>query len=171
MTERRLVASAERFWEQVEQGPGPDDCWLWTGRRDVQGYGRLSFEGPWDYAHRVAWTLVNGEPDTGSMIMGRCGHRACVRPEHHVAITAAEAGRYKAKHGVAARGARHGARRYPERWVRGEQHPQAKLRGEQVVQMRARYAANEAPITRLAVEYGVSVGHVWRIVTRQNWRG
>jgi len=168
MAERRLVASAVRFWEQVEKGPGPDDCWLWTGRRDVQGYGRLSFEGPWDYAHRVAWTLVNGEAECGIQLVSGCGNRACVRPAHRIPFTAAAAGRYKAEHGLVVRGERHPSHVHPERWARGERHGSAKLSDRQVAEIRARYAAGDAPVRQLAREYGVSISQIRRIVTGRN---
>jgi len=156
------------FWEMVDRGPGPDDCWLWTGRRHSEGYGVVWYGGTDQGAHRVAWTLMHGSIPPGIQIMSRCQHRICVRPEHHFPVTAAEAGRYKVEHDLVARGDRSPARRYPERRARGQRHGSAKLADEQVQEIRRRYAAGDAPITRLADEYHVGTSQIWRIVTGQS---
>jgi hypothetical protein len=155
-----------RFWDQVEKGPGLDDCWIWTGYCDGQGYGRLLFEGTWEYAHRVGWRLVRGPLEPGIQLLARCRRRPCVRPDHRLPKTGAEAGRYKAEHDLVARG----ERTRPERRVRGERHHQAKLSDAQVAEIRGRYAAGDTTIVRLGQEYGVSFSQIWRIVTGQTRR-
>ena len=157
-----------RFWAKVDRGLGPDDCWLWTGSRDVQGYGRFPLRGPWDYAHRVAWMLTHGEPEPGIQLVSNGGNRACVRPDHRIPSTAAAAGRYKAEHGLVARGERHPSRVHPERWARGERHGSARLSDQQVAEIRARYAAGDAPVRQLACEHGVTISQIRRIVTGRN---
>jgi hypothetical protein len=59
---------------------------------------------------------------------------------------------------------------HPARRARGERQGSAKLTDEQVAEIRARYAAGEDPITRLAAEYGVGTSQIWRIVTGQSRR-
>lgn len=159
------------FWSRVDMALDPDGCWLWTGTRHSSGYGRFhrTAGGEW-YAHRLAWVLTYGKIRLGLHILHRCPNRMCVRPEHLFAATGAEAGRYKAEHGLVARGDRSPARLYPERRARGERHGIAKLTDEQAEAIRRRYAAGEAPITRLAPEYGVSTTQIWRIVTGENRR-
>jgi hypothetical protein len=159
---------ADRFWSRVDVAPASDACWLWTGPRQSEGYGVVYWRGERRYAHRLVWTLVSGAIQPGIQIMHRCGVRVCVRPEHLFPATAAEAGRYKAEQGLMASGDRSPARLYPERRARGERQGSAKLRDEQVAAIRARYVAGEAPITRLAREYGVGTSQIWRIVTGQS---
>jgi hypothetical protein len=118
----------------------------------------------------VAWALAKGEIEPGIQIMRRCRAPACVRVDHHFPATAAEAGRYKAEQDFVARGDRHGLSIHPERRARRERHGSAKLTDEQVREIRARYAAREAPITRLAAEYRVGTSQVWRIVTGESRR-
>ncbi len=165
-----MDSEADWFWSRVDMALDSDGCWLWTGRRHEQGYGVLWYEGFNWYAHRLAWVLTHGEIEPEIQIMRRCRERACVRPEHLFIATAAEAGRYKAEQGLAASGDRSAARLHPERRARDERHGSAKLTDQQVEAIRARYAAREAPITRLAAEYGVGTSQIWRIVTGQSRR-
>lgn len=73
------------FWSKVDK---TDNCWLWTGRKCPNGYGRwydrdLKFT--WQ-AHRYAYGPI---PD-GLVLDHLCRERACVRPDHLEAVTQAE---------------------------------------------------------------------------------
>jgi len=163
-----MSLTPDEFWASVNKTPAPDGCWLWTGRRHSEGYGCLHFNGTDQGAHRVAWRLVHGEIAPHMYITHRCPERTCVRPDHLLALTTAEAGRYRAARGLVARGERHGSHLHPERQARGQRHGSAKLTDKQVEQIRMCYACGEAPITRLAKEYGVGTSQIWRIVTGQS---
>lgn len=81
---------AERFWAKVDK---TDDCWRWTGAKQVNGYGILRVAGygstP-DRAHRVAYTLAHGSIPAGLEIDHLCRNKECVRAEHLEAVTHAE---------------------------------------------------------------------------------
>lgn len=74
------LTKAEAFWQRVDQ---TDACWLWTGYRDRNGYGRLHKA----FAHRVAYELVTGPIPQGLQIDHLCRNPSCVRPEHLEAVT------------------------------------------------------------------------------------
>lgn len=57
-------------------------CLEWTAARDRYGYGRQQFRGGVWLAHRVAWTLVNGEIPEGLEVNHKCWNPACVNVEH-----------------------------------------------------------------------------------------
>lgn len=81
----RKPGEAEKFWAQVQK---TDGCWLWTGNRTPDGYGRFS-QGKYDYeyAHRVAWRLTFGPIPNGKKICHRCDVYPCTRPDHLFAGT------------------------------------------------------------------------------------
>ena len=88
----------ERFWARVvKDGPvnahnpllGP--CWLWSGGRDMNGYGRFHVSGTsYLSAHRYAYLKFVGEIPFGLHIDHLCRVTSCVRPEHLEAVTPTE---------------------------------------------------------------------------------
>lgn len=76
---RRGMNIEERFWDQVEK---TDSCWLWKSRTNWAGYGRFSVGRVEYQAHRIAWTLVNGDIPSKAVIHHKCRNRLCVNPDH-----------------------------------------------------------------------------------------
>lgn len=72
----------ERFWHFVEKA-GPDECWLWTGNRDKDGYGSLRTKTTQVRAHRVSFEIHNPDVSiTGLMVRHKCNNPPCVNPAH-----------------------------------------------------------------------------------------
>lgn len=78
-----MTTTEDRFWAKVDKC-GPTHplfgtrCWLWTGAKDPNGYGKF-----WDgekriYAHRHAY----GPKAEGHLIDHRCHNKSCVNPAH-----------------------------------------------------------------------------------------
>ena len=86
----------ERFWTRVEKSEG---CWFWTGAVTKAGYGHMRVGNGTYYAHRIAWTLING-PIPETLIVchdcdkeyenGDIAYRQCCRPEHLFLGTSAD---------------------------------------------------------------------------------
>jgi len=56
---------------------GEDDCWEWTGYRNSNGYGQVSFQGKWGSVTR----LLTGAPK-GLVVCHKCDNPPCVNPNH-----------------------------------------------------------------------------------------
>lgn len=69
-------------------------CWVWKrGIAIPQGYGRTTFDGARDYAHRVFWVARSGSVPAGLQLDHLCRVRACCNPDHLEVVTHAENGR------------------------------------------------------------------------------
>jgi hypothetical protein len=83
-----LAVSARRFWLRAE--PQASGCWMWTGATK-QGYGAVTIGGRRSqYAHRVAFEMINGPIPDGMHIDHLCRNKLCIRPGHLEAVTQAE---------------------------------------------------------------------------------
>lgn len=127
----------ELFWSRVRK-EGPDDCWLWTGRRNSKGYGRLKRT----MAHRYAYALKHGPIPEGVIIRHRCDVPLCCNPAH------LEPGTFKDN-------SRDCVER--KRIAHGESHGRAKITREQALAIRA---AKGVRLHVLAKKYGIAVSTV-----------
>jgi hypothetical protein len=71
----------DRFWEKVDRR-GPDECWLWTGYINDDGYGKIGVGGKAENAHRVAYMLAIRPIGEGMEVCHSCDKRACCNPAH-----------------------------------------------------------------------------------------
>ena len=59
-----------------------EDCWLWVGELQKNGYGRLRAGAKWQLAHRFSYTVYTGQDISGLTIDHVCRVRNCVNPAH-----------------------------------------------------------------------------------------
>jgi len=78
----------ERFFQRVEKSDG--GCWIWTGTKSWNGYGKFFLDGKLTEAHRAAYRLFVGPIPQGLELDHLCRVRACVNPEHLEPVTHAE---------------------------------------------------------------------------------
>lgn len=162
-------AQIERFWSRVEKTEG--GCWLWTHRKDKNGYGVLSTSQTAYKAHRVAWTLKHRQIPSGMLICHDCpsgDNPSCCNPDHLFLGTNADNSADMIAKSRMAKNANNGAVKYPERLWRGEKNQNAKLTEEQVVETRKRYAEGFS-ISAIAAVYRVSRPVIRAIVSREAW--
>jgi len=131
--------------------PEPRACILWTGARDIRGYGVIHRHGRPILAHRVAWEKTNGPLAPGRCLINRCGNRACVNPAHWLEVdrqtrnwraNEARAARYRKADDAAVTAAMRRISRHPKR---------SPARGRAM-----RREAERLGITRRAVYYRIA---------------
>jgi len=142
----------EYFWRFVEK---TDNCWIWTGPKSARGYGRAWLGGTQrSAAHRFSYELHRGPIPRGKGILHLCDTPSCVNPSH-------------LSYGDHATNMREAAER--NLMPRGTRHPNAKLDGQKVLEIRELYASGTAQ-PELAERFGISRAHVGKITRHERWR-
>ena len=77
---RPRVPVQNRFWTKVHKQDG-NQCWLWTGAKNKQGYGTIECNGT-RAAHRIGYELTYGPIPEGMIVLHTCDNPPCVRPDH-----------------------------------------------------------------------------------------
>lgn len=155
----------QRFWTHVDLS---GECWLWTGTRTVQGYGRVvvrrGIGRPYKIAaHRVSYEMAYGlaidSLPKHLVVCHTCDNPPCVRPDHLFLGTMQDN----------VNDARSKGRMNYEAWhQRGEENHAAKLNDASVRKIRSAYAAGETQAA-LAKRYEVSRSTIGDIVRGEIW--
>lgn len=146
----------ERFFAKVDVGLA-DECWLWTGRLNNNGYGSL-----WSadkqgsvYAHRLSYEIHYGPIPAGQYVCHRCDNPKCVNPDHLFLGTQADNMADMVRKG------RHG-----KPVVRPK--PRARLSPQQVHEIRAAVALG-TDRGAVAALHGVTRGTINDVVAGRSW--
>lgn len=167
-----------RFWSKVDKD-GPNGCWVWTAGKFASGYGAVWIAGKMRRAHIVSFALTHGNVTDGALLCHSCDNRACVHPAHlsegdhrSNALEASRRGRlaFGARNGTITRPDRNPMRLHPERHVRGQDHPGARLDEIQVRMIRTLYASGGFSLRELGSQFGVDLVNIHRIVKRRTWK-
>lgn len=153
----RDLSVAERYDSLVDRTSTPDGCHLWQGTPAENGYGRLKFGGKTTYAHRWGYEHLVGPIPEGQVVRHICDVKLCQNPAHWELGSQADNIRDRDERG---RGV----------WLKGEDHPGAKVTLEQVAQIRERYASGTVTQTALAIEYGLTQSAISSIIRRKLWK-
>lgn len=153
----------DRLWEKVDRHPSDPEyaskgCWKWTAGVRGGGYGCLKVSGKMQYAHRVAFELVNGAISDGAHILHSCDNPACVNPSHLREGTHAENMEDMANKG------RGRAPRRP-----GQENCNAKLTESHVVAIHRLNQLGYLTQYQIASLVGTSRPHVSRIIRGVFW--
>jgi hypothetical protein len=122
------------FWAKVPSHVGADECWEWQGSRDPKGYGHF---GPQRATHLLYEARI-GPISGGLHVLHKCDNPPCVNPAHLFVGTNADNVADKVAKG------------------RSAQPHRRKLSDEQIVEIRARWAAGGVLQREIAADYGVA---------------
>lgn len=151
----------ERLWSKVDKS---GDCWLWTGHRNPDGYGRMLVSkrtGKIVMTHRLAWECTSGPIPDELRVLHRCDNPPCCNPAHLFIGSQAE--------NIADM---HAKGRYHKPGSAGGQAGRGviKLQPDHVRAIRARYAAGGISMKALGAEFDVCAETVHGIVRGTVWR-
>jgi hypothetical protein len=142
-----------KFWERVTK---TNDCWVFTGKTNRHGYGRIWHTdlGKEVAAHRYAWELFNGHLAAELDVLHTCDNPPCVRPDHLFTGTQADNNRDKIAKG---------------RQPMGTRFPWARLTEEQIPVIRA-MRTKGLLAKQIAEHFGVHEETIGYILRGKTWR-
>ena len=142
---------AKDIWEFVDK---KENCWIWIGGLNFDGYGVYSKNGITYRAHRYIWELLNNEKIGNKIAMHICDTPSCVNPKHLVLGTQADNIDDKTK---------------KNRQAKGEKCPSSILTKEQIIEIRSKYKYRVCTYKMLANEYNVCADTIQKAVRKINW--
>jgi hypothetical protein len=149
----------QRWRDFADRRDGPQTCWPWKGSSSEGGYGQISVgtKAAGDkrlvMAHRLAYELFVGPIQNGMLVRHRCDHPWCVNPSHLEIGTHADNARDAIERG---------------RFVAPPR--KAKLTRADAEVIREEIANGHISRRQASRRWGVSIGHIDRILARRAWR-
>ena len=159
----------ERFWNKVAKN-NENDCWVWTGHVDKDGYGLFKeSSSPKDAnvrAHRMAYRLIYGNFENEMWVLHSCDNPPCCNPSHLFLGTAKDNAADRDKKNRQCKGERHWVKAHPEKVPRGENAGKTKYTDQQVKEV-LKLRKNNVPTRKIAVIIGMSRSNVLHIIKRR----
>lgn len=142
----------QAFWARFGWG-GVDECWPWLGYVEKQtGYGKFSFDGKLNSAHRFAYMQAFGKIPTGLLVCHKCDNRKCQNPNHLFAGTYTDNNRDMFQKG------------------RGSPPPpRPNITEAQVLQIRAMWKPYEISVRAISKKLNLPYKSVENAVSPSNW--
>lgn len=151
------VSSEAKFMRHVVKAES--GCWLWTGCKLPNGYGRVGRAGKYYLAHRYAYSLFIGEIPESLYVCHKCDVRACVNPKHLFTGTPSEN-----MQDMLNKGRDSHVAELPS--TRGARHWKVKLTEAQVLEIRNRSGESRKAIAK---DYGITPQYAGAIISRTKW--
>lgn len=153
-----LTREAALALQVIEDKIVPNDtgCWIFIGNRDSGSYGRVRWNGPMTYVHRIYWEAHKGPIPEKMMVLHKCDNPSCCNPEH--LFLGNNTDNMLDMH---AKGRGND--------FRGENHPLASLRTGQVVEI-IQLLKEGLSYSKIGKQYNISITAVYKINNGLTWK-
>jgi len=140
----------DRFFKKVSPEP-MSGCWLWTGAITKDGHGYYNIGTKSISAHRFSAIIhnLNTTDPKKPVLRHACNVACCVNPNHLIPGTHAENCIDKVLFGN-----------------NGKQ----KLSVTDILSIRQKFATGISSKEELAIEYNITLGHVYNIIAKRLWK-
>jgi hypothetical protein len=145
----------EEFFEKVYPEP-TSGCWLWSGRHDKNGYGRIS-NIPHQLTHRQSYAYVKGEFDLNKHLLHTCDNPACVNPDHLYLGDQRQNNNDRDSRGR-------------QKTKRGCEHKLSRFTHEQISEIRSLYSQKTHTSRKLAIIYSCSQKAIMNIINHKSYK-
>lgn len=146
-----------RFWMKVDI-QGDFECWLWMGKTDIHGRGRIGRGrrgSGYIRTHRFSWEIHYGPIPDKLLICHTCDNPRCVNPRHLFCGTRKDNSEDMVR---------------KKRQINGSRHGGSKLTEKFVAKLKRRYAKGDITITALSRLMGLSQPRVSVIIWGLAWK-
>jgi hypothetical protein len=153
----------ERFWSFVDKDGKQVDyvigrCWKWLGSINKHnGYGRFWIDNDTVMAHRYSYELHVGKIPNNLLVLHKCDNPDCTNPEHLFLGTNLDNVRDKISKGRNANQS-------------GENNPRAKLKENEVIEIRQLYSTGYYLQKELAIMFNTPLSSINQIITGKRWK-
>lgn len=144
-----MITPKDRLMKHVKFMP--TGCWEWQGHKNKNGYGTIHYASKNQLAHRVSFIVFNLKIPKGALVLHKCDNKPCINPKHLY-------------HGDKKDNMRDALERGQYKPTIGENHPRAKLKDKQVLEIKRIWKGGIIQAEAIAKKYGICRGHVYKII-------
>ena len=125
-------------------------CWLWTGIKSKDGYGKIKWKNKHMFAHRASYLLYYNELPNNLCVCHTCDKPECINPRHLFLGTNKDNMQDMIKKGRS-------------NYVKHDKHPMKKITMEVAKQIRLALKEKTSTAKEISKKYNLTIDHILNI--------